>query len=246
LTDLPTTSAPTAIPAPPRPITRNARRRSWIEGPVRVWLILAILVAVVTIFFATQQTIAALQLRRLIDHGALVHARVSDMSRGAWFQLEYELNGVKVTSDQTPMMLKRQEQLQRGQIVRIHVDPEHPRTWTDRERNELEPIHRELVAAVILVPLLALTILMVLIKRRQVLRVWRDAPLVQAIVVETKQSSMSPMSRVVRFTVGSGASSRIWSTLIPVKAGVPAKDEAIDLICPPGNPDRAIVAQLYI
>jgi succinate dehydrogenase hydrophobic anchor subunit len=248
LTENPTTSTSTDvnIPAPPRPITRNARRRSWIEGPVRVWLILAILVGVVTIFFATQQTLAALELRKLIDHGTLVDARVSDMSRGAWFQLEYELDGAKYTTEQTPMMLKRQEQLQRGQIVPIRVDPDHPRTWTDRERNELEPIHRELVAAVILVPLLVLTIVMTLLKRRQVLRVWRDAPLMQGIVIETKQSSMSPMSRVVRFTIGGAAGARIWSTLIPVKAGVPAKDEPIDLICPPSNPDHAIVAKLYV
>jgi len=213
---------------------------------VRVWLILAFLVAAVTIFFAVQQTMSALELRKLIDHGTKVEATVSDMSRGAWFQLDYEIDGAKFTSDQTPMMLKRQEQLQRGQTVPIRVDPDHPRTWTDRTRDELEPIHRELVAAVILVPLLALTIVMVLLKRRQVLRVWRDAPLAQAIVVETKQSSMSPMSRVVRFTLASGASARIWSTIIPVKAGVPAKDEVIELICPPGNPDHAIVAKLYV
>ena len=206
---------------------------------------LAILVGVVTVFFAVQQTMAALELRRLIDHGTPVDARVSDMSRGAWFQLEYEIDGAKFTSDQTPMMLKREEQLQRGQTVPIRVDPDHPRTWTDRNRSELEPIHRELVASVILVPLLALTVLMVLVKRRQVLRVWRGAPVMQAIVVETKQSSMSPLSRVVRFTIAEGASSRIWSTLIPVKAGIPAKDEVIDVICPPANPDHAIVAKLY-
>jgi hypothetical protein len=235
-----------SIPAPPRPLTTKARHRSWVEGSVRVWLILAILVGVVTIFFATDQTLSALQLRRLIDHGTVVNAKVSDMSRGAWFQLEYEVDGKTITSEQTPMMLKRQEQLQRGQTVPIRVDLDDPTKWTDRTRAELEPIHRELIAAVILVPLFVLTVVMVFLKRRQVLRVWRDAPLVQAIVVETKQSSMSPLSRVVRFTIGSGASTRIWSTLIPARAGIPAKDEVIDLVCPPGNPDLAIVAKLYV
>ncbi len=244
MTDIATTFE-SSIPAPPRPLTAKARRRSWVEGPVRVWLILAILVGVVTIFFATDQTLSALQLRRLIDHGTVVNAKVSDMSRGAWFQLEYEVDGKTITSEQTPMMLKRQEELQRGQTVPIRVDPDNPKNWTDRTRAELEPIHRDLVAAVVLVPLFALTVLMVFVKRRQVLRVWRDAPLVQAIVVETKQSSMSPLSRVVRFTMASGTSTRIWSTLIPARAGVPEKDEVIELVCPPANPDFAIVAKLY-
>jgi hypothetical protein len=247
LTELPNaTSSTDTIPAPPRSITPKVRRRSWVEGPVRVWLILALLVGAVTIFFAVQQTLSAMRIRSLIDHGTVVNAKVSDMSRGAWFQLEYEINGATLTTEQTPMMLKRHDELQRGQVVPIHVDPDNPRSWTDRNRDELEPIHRELVAAVILVPLLVLTIVMVLLKRRQVMRVWRDAPLVQAVVVETKQSSLAPMSRVIRFTVAGGASARIWSTLLPVKAGIPAKDETIELICPPGNPDHAIVAKLYL
>src|SRR5690242_18967764 len=116
LTDVATKSE-SSIPAPPRPLSARARRRSWVEGSVRVWLILAILVLVATFFFAQDQTLSSLQLRLLIDHGTVVNAKVSDMSRGAWFQLEYEVCRETITSEHTPMMLKTQEQLQRGQTV---------------------------------------------------------------------------------------------------------------------------------
>lgn len=226
-------------------MTRKALRRSWAEGSVRVWLILAITVATVTIFFAVQQTLAALRLRSLIDKGKPVTAYVDDMSRGSWFLLRYEVDGKTYRTGQVPMMLSRQEQLQRQQAVPIRVDADDPNIWTDRNRDELEPIHRELVASVILLPLLALTILMVLLKRRQVLRVWRDGSLMHAVVVETKQSSLAPLSRVIRFALPSGSASRIWSTMMPARVGVPVRDEVIEIICPPNQPDRAIVAKLY-
>ncbi|HTL29667.1 MAG TPA: hypothetical protein VL282_10610, partial [Tepidisphaeraceae bacterium] len=196
-------------------------------------------------FFAVEQTVAAMRLRSLIDHGTPITAYVDDMSRGSWFILRYDVDGKTYRTGQVPMMLKRQELLQRQQSVPIKVDRDDPNLWTDRNRDELEPIHRELVAAIVLLPLLAFTILMMIVKRRQVLSVWRDAPLMRAVVVETKQSSLAPLSRVVRFTIDSDANTRIWSTVMPAKAGVPAKDEVIDVICPPSRPDRAIVAKLY-
>jgi hypothetical protein len=239
-------NAASNVPPPPRPLTPKARRRAWAEGPVRVWLILSILVAVVTIFFAVEQTLSALQLRKLVDHGTPVTAYVDDMSRGSWFQLRYDFNGKTYKTAEMPMMLPREEHLQRQEPVQIRIDPSDPNDWTDRTRAELEPIHRELVASIVLVPLWALTVLMVFVKRRKVLRVWRDAPAMQAMVVETKQSSLAPLSRVVRFTIPGGASTRIWSTMMPARAGLPQKDEMIEIICPPADPDQAIVAKLYV
>src|SRR5262245_13966422 len=62
------------LPQTPRPLTPRARRRSWAELPVRVWLILTITIALVTVYFTVTRVLEAREDRWLIEHGTPVNA----------------------------------------------------------------------------------------------------------------------------------------------------------------------------
>src|SRR5205085_10670176 len=63
-----------AIPPAPRAITARARARSWHEKSVRIWMILALIVAGTTIYFAIRDTAIARHERWLMFEGKLVKA----------------------------------------------------------------------------------------------------------------------------------------------------------------------------
>ena len=58
--------------------------------------------------------------------------------------------------------------------------------------------------------------------------------------------ALAPLSRLLRFTVNDGSSSRVCSVLVPTRAGVPARGETISLVMPRGVPQRAVLAKLYV
>ena len=60
-------------PAAPRPITKNARRRSWAEPRVRTWWLLAIVVFLVSLWFVGMRVYAS-----QADHMAMHRGRQVD------------------------------------------------------------------------------------------------------------------------------------------------------------------------
>jgi hypothetical protein len=252
-TDPPNIAPTTSFPAPPRRITARARRRSWNESNVRLWMILAVVVGVITAYFTVQQLREALSERRLIREGRAVEARVeqfgqrgtmANIRRGEAFAVTVTYPGANGEPRQSEglFIAEQDRRLSVGDTIEIRVDPNDPDRWTTR--SEPRPWAEHLTAAIILVPLLALTLLMTLTRRAQVLRTWRDEPAMPATVVETKQSAIAPMSRVIRFVLHEGDDRRVWTTLHPARQA-PHKGDTITVICPPANPTRAIVARLY-
>ncbi|HWP40153.1 MAG TPA: hypothetical protein VNL70_04460, partial [Tepidisphaeraceae bacterium] len=104
---------------------------------------------------------------------------------------------------------------------------------------------QELTGLGVLVPVLVVLAGVTIWKRHGVLRSWRMAPLAAGIVVETRQSAVAPRSRIVRFTLRDGPDRRVWSMLVPTSGPIPEKGQTLWLICPPGSPDRAVLARLY-
>jgi hypothetical protein len=255
----PASIVPPSLPPVPRPITHRARRRSWAEMPVRVWMILTLLVAIVTVYFTVTQVRQARRDRWLIEHGVDVVAKFTMVNGDpvpkrrprneplplstAKFTLngrEYELKIDRLEAKPgTYAMVGSDEH-----ALRIKVDPNDPTgRWT--EQTQPRPWSQELTAVGFLAPLLVLLFIVMLWKRRGVLKAWSGDPLTPAVVVETRHTATAPMSRVIRFTLRDGADRRIWHTLMPTAAGIPQQGETIWLICPPNNPGRAIVAKLY-
>jgi len=217
-----------------------------------VWLILAVAVAFVSAYFTITRVQEALTERWLYEHGQDVKATyvAINLNPGPNRHLRNEtlaatikfvLNKSEYTKD---MQLdpKPGAAAVVGESIAIKVDPNDPDRFA--EAKDLPPWSHEVAVIIVLIPILMIVIVLVLWKRRGVLRVWRDAPLAEAVIVELRHTPVAPLSNVVRFTRVDGSDKRIWTTLMPSSAG-PRIGQRIWLLCPPENPDRAIVAKLY-
>ena len=253
--------APAALAQTPRPVTPRASRRSWNELPVRIWVILAVTVLFITIYFTIDKYLSGRYERWLITQGQPVQAELNriqgtrdqNQSFKRTDRLQVELNyDVPGTNHPRQMYVPgwlsqlppqaAPPEIRVGQMIPVRIDPNNPTVWTDRTRPL--PWIAEFTIVVLLLPLLALLLLVMFVRRQQVLNVWRRGEVAAAVVVDHKQSAIAPLSRVIRFTLADGSDRRVWSTLHPAKAA-PAAGETMWVIYPPGNPGRAVVANLY-
>ena len=250
---------PAELSHTPRDVSPRAARRSWNELPVRIWLILAITVAFITLYFTVSKYISGRYERWLITQGLLVDAELNRIqgtrekaqafkrTDRLFVELNYDVPGrprmmyvpgwLSQLPDQRPVPLVRV-----GETIPVRVDANNPTVWTDR--TQPLPWIAEFAIVVLLLPLLIVLGLVALLRRRQVLNVWRQGEAAAAVVVDHKQSATAPFSRVIRFTFADGRDRRVWSTLHPAK-GAPQPGETMWVIFPPGKPGRAVVASLY-
>lgn len=253
MTETTTTHSP---PAPPREITARARSRAWAEASVRLWWLSAIVIGLIAAYLAVTQLAGALAERRLIEHGHAVEATVIELdqtrsrmtrpiSRDVTREivLRYHVPGIDEPLEVKGRLDARPgEVVQVGQPMQIRVDPSNPRRWTDRTR--AKPWLVEMTSVALLVPLVAVLLLVAFLRRAAVLRVWRNEPALEAVVVDVVNSAIAPRSRIVRLTLT--GDSRVFTTLYPVRAGIPVVGETISVVAPPGRPHKAVVAKLYV
>ncbi|MCS7034866.1 MAG: hypothetical protein NZ561_12865 [Phycisphaerae bacterium] len=96
-----------------------------------------------------------------------------------------------------------------------------------------------------LAPLLGLILAMILLSRRRVLSIWRDGVATEGLVIDARQSSIAPRSKMIRYVHADGEDQTVRAVLCP--AGLaPAGGQPIRIVHAPGNPDRAIAADLYL
>lgn len=252
---------PASLTQTPRQITPRARRRSWNELPVRIWVILAVAVALITGYFTVNEYLGGRYERWLITQGTPLTARVMWINGvrrlgetfnrtdrlqaqlhytppGADEELEYVPGWLAQLPDQKPVPT-----ITIGDMIPIRIDPDNVTTWTDRERPR--PWLAEFTVVLLLLPALVLLTLIALLRRTRVLDVWRRGEVAAGAVVELKQSAIAPFSRVVRFTFADGSDRRVFSTLHPAK-NAPATGEVLWVVFPRGKPANAIVADLYV
>jgi hypothetical protein len=249
---------PAALAHTPREVTPRAARRSWNELPVRIWVILAIAVLFITIYFTIDKYLSGRYERWLITQGTAVQAELNriqgtrDKSQSfkRTDRLQVELN-YDVPGTQHPRQMyvpgwlsqlpadPPPREIRVGDLIPVRIDPDNPTVWTDRAQPL--PWIAEFTIVVLLLPLLALLLILMLIRRQQVLNVWRRGDVAAAVVVDHKQSATAPFSRVIRFTLADGSDRRVWATLHPAN-GAPQPGETMWVIFPPGNPGRAVVA----
>lgn len=247
------------LPAPPRPITPVARARSWNEAPVRVWVILSVIVTGVLIYLATTRVQEGLRDRKLVRTGLEVRAQIVtiddqniDLKRGLTFNRDVgrRIKVNFVAPDGSNRTLEEElppqsgSRVSVGQFIQIRIDPENPNIATTR--SEPRPWMLELSVVFMLLPVLGLTVLVVLMRRAGVLKVWRDGVEQVAVVVDGKQSAIAPRSRVLRYTLRDSDDTRVFTLLYPTSAGMPQKDDELLVVAPPSQPDRALAAALYL
>jgi hypothetical protein len=253
------TTVPPSLPAAPRPITPVARRRSWAEMPVRLWCVLAITLAVVIAYFTINQVMTGASERNLILNGIPVDAVLTQVggtsnplaafrrNESVAAKVRYTLPGEenpRVVGGMLAISSEPNAVVHAGDPIPIRVDRTNPNLWTDRTEPRSWLV--ELSVVMLLFPILAFLLLIALLQRARILRVWRDGDAAEAIVVEVRQTALAPLSRQLRFTLTDGSSSQVCSLLIPTRAGIPAREEVIHLVMARGAPQRAILAKLYI
>lgn len=242
------------LPPVPRPVSARARRRSWSEMPVRAWMIVAAAAAIVMVYFVVTRTREAFNDRWLVQNGKEITAKLVLVNGDPYakrqprnepmlVRISFDWNGKEVTPPDQWLDARPEAYLMPTTTIQIMVDPNDSNHWI--EKTEPKPWIQELTAVGVLLPIFVIVLAMMLWKRRGVLKVWQNGALFEAVVVDARQTAMAPMSRIVRFCLRAGEDRRIWSTLMPTTAGIPAQGQTLWLICPPNNPGRAIVAKLY-
>lgn len=132
-----------------------------------------------------------------------------------------------------------------GETLRIRVDKNNPQQWT--EQKELLPWWRVLtIPLIMMLPISVLLFAIALWQRWRVLRVWRNGRHFEALVIDSRNVSTAPRSRLVRYSLAEGSDKRIFSMLFPLRAGVPRDGEMFDVLAISEIPGRAIAAVLYL
>lgn len=243
----------------PRSLTRNARRRSWNERPVRIWMILTLVVLVATIYVAIRDVGDALLDRRLIRDGHVLPATIDsidtysrpdrsfarDIGRNLKVEYSLEPSNPPLTAELVAPPTSADERLTVGQTIDLRIDPTDPKTMTLRTspRTWTESLSVLFLFCGALVLVAAIT----LWQRMRVLRIWRTGQPAVAVAVDFHHTGIAPRSRLLRFTLqGSADEDRLYSTLWPGSAGDLEAGDTVDVLIPPGgDADRAIVTRFY-
>jgi len=237
-------------------LTPHARRRSWNEKSVRLWLILTALVAAATTYFAIRDVSAARYERRLIFHGTKVIATVLSVDEyerpGRSFPLEQSRRvrmQYKTPAGKDVVVQFTTPGRERGRIevddkIELRADPDDPDTVTMQTtpRSWIS----SLTVVILLAPIAVLLAIITLMARRSVLHVWTHGEPAIGTVVDTHRSGIAPRSDIVRFTVNDQEDRRVFSTLYPYRHGQLQPGDELALVMPKNSPAKAIVAELYV
>jgi hypothetical protein len=250
------TATELVLPLPPRPVTPRARRRSWNERGVRLWLILTVAITLIAIYFAFYYVQRALHERRLIERGTVVQAKVElidqfnkpdrsftrDQVRNV--RVRYSVPGGKEYTQDMEFPIKADSYIKVGDVAELRADPDDPTVVTaqTKPRGWLA----SLAAPALLAPLAALLLVLTLWQRSRVLNVWQTGEPVEATIIDWHRSGIAPKSVVMRFSLKDGDDRRVFSTLWPHSAGELQVGETVLLVAPAGDPARAVVAELYM
>jgi hypothetical protein len=245
---------PPAVPPVPRLLTTPARRRSWNEGPVRVLVILTVLTAVIAAYLTAVRVRESLRDRRLINEGLSVNATIVS-ANGSTVAKRWPRNesmpvslsfttpdGVEHSLD-VRLDAKPDAFARVGDHLLIKVDPADPQLWT--EQTQAKPWAIEMVTSAMLIGLTVVLVALTMVRRQQVLRVWRDAPLMRGRVVEVKHTAVAPRSRSVRFSLDEADDRRIRSLLVPTAKAQIRVGETIWVVCDPGRSGIVLLPGLY-
>jgi hypothetical protein len=243
---------PPAPPNAPRELTPAVRRRSWTERHVRIWSLLAFAMTAIAAYYAISRYYFWSQETRLIEHGEMIQAEIMGWAPGM------DAPRLKVVSATDPVDIQytykgqtyrsfsvlggRAEQIVTRTTVPIFIDPANPARWTAR----IQPaslIH-EMLSAMLLVPFAVVLFALALIRRRQVLTIYRDGEVVLAEVVGLHHSAAAPFSRLLRCAVHVGQHVRVIKILLPAHKA-PDTGQPLWLIAPPNRADQAIPAALF-
>ena len=252
-----------APPPPPRPLTPASLRRGWVEPDVRVWWLCALLLGVAVLYFSIAQFWNWWSESRLLRLGTVVNAIIlgpevqsvkhSPVEADQAVYLRFTFKGVEYTVHgflpPLPPKLQGLEQHEQWYVTQesipIHIDPDNPQKWT--AVNAIKPLYTEVFLAMFLAPMVGLLWLGALLRRRSVLKLWREGEAAEAVVLETRQFPTAPMSRLVRCALREyGREHQLYHVVLPTRAARLNPRDHLWLILPRATGARALAAILYV
>ncbi len=224
-----------------------------MEPRVRLWWMAALLLLLIAIAWSARQYLAWHRQTSLVRAGTQLEAVIwqpqdwragkpipnRSIPAGAEAVLVWTVDGNEydgMTTFGRPVLS--------GQTAPVWIDPANPARWT--ANGVVSPLRQELVALIVLVPMLLLSALAAWAMRWRVMRIWTDGEAQRAVVVDSRLSALSPRSRQVRCSLLDVADRRLITVTIPVACGVPAKGESFYLLAPPGQYDKAVAARAFV
>ena len=221
---------------------------------MQIWWKCAIIVAIVMIYVTAFQIYTRWTERKLQDTGILVNARIvqlEDRKVGTGTYHPQRDNDLYVKLEGFPDGKTREGTLKKadgfaelGGHVQLRVDPKDQDHWV-----EVRPdagIKAELMAVFLLLPVIVLLLAIARWRRQAVLKVWRLGDVETGVIVDSRHSSMAPRSRTCRYTLANPRDPRVFTMLHPNSHGLLREGDALAMIALPGQPERAIVADLYM
>jgi hypothetical protein len=245
-------SPPAPPPDPPRPLTPRVRRRAWLEPHVRFWWVLTLVLLAIGAYVGGSQWLVWSREVWLVRSGRVVDAEI--MTAGGlssrWQQLppnsivtlRYDVDGK--TYDQVGYLKGRTDFIQVHSKVPVRIDPANPALWT--ALTVPASLLQELTGALVVLPAFVALMVVSLVQRSRMVRVWRDGEARRAIVVESRQTALAPRSRLVRCTPADAGDNRVVQVYVP--AGAAADLHAGDelwLLFPSGGRGRPVAAAWF-
>jgi hypothetical protein len=242
------TSDGPVVSAPPREATPRARSAARRDPRVRFWWVLTGVLLVIAAYFLIVQTLRWWDRAWLVRSGVAVNATIEGAGPvgGAFetlpgrsppppvnVELSFDWHGQEQRVRRT-----LEHRVTTGDTMPIRVHPDNPAIWTDEQ--EVPPLLRQLIAPMILLPAVLIVAAVGWLMHRRILGVWREGEVTGAIVVETRQSAIAPLSQQVRCTPAAGGDRRLISVFVPNRLGRLQKGDPIRLIVSPRSFSLAI------
>jgi len=238
-------------PTPPRPVTPRAGRRAWTDPRVRFWWGAGLVLVAAAGYLLVNRTVTWRQNSRLSVEGTPVRAKILQAEESVAsgktvagdkpVRLRFEFNGK--TYDVTAQYLdgrRGDDYLVVGSDIPIRVDPNDPTHWTPR--TSPAPLAPELIGGEIVLGIGAAVVLLGVWMRSRLLRTWKNAKAVAAVVLEARHTALSPGSWAVKCSPVEESDTRVFEVFMRPRAEV-SQGTVFWILLPDGG--RPVAAEWF-
>jgi hypothetical protein len=227
-----------------------------MEPSVRAWWMMAIGLALATLYFAVEQyALNAVVRRRVVTwrHQIVNVDKINTSSRKSYVVRPDTLRDSDVDMSYLDAAQQRHQlsghlvgqinSVSPGSSVEVLINPNDPNDFTDRVIPT--PLAEQMIIPAMMAPIPIVFAVTALLKRRNTLRLWQGGERREATVVDVTKSAVSPRSAIIRCTVSNTRDRRLIRLAIPRRLMDPHPGNTLAVITPPGDPKRAIAVMLY-
>jgi hypothetical protein len=254
----PTPVGPLIPPPPPdrpRVLTPFVRGRFYADPVLRFWLLVSLTLLAIAAFYFTTEVLDWWREASIIAKNVIVQATVVEaIGNGGPTRLpgKQESPGTVVTIDYTVnnqpvelsgQVLDLQGFITVGQTLPIHVDPANPTAYTVHAAPP--ELALQLVAVGVIAPVILIGFALTYLRQRWLMKTWRHGEADPYVVLGSKLSPLSPLSRAIDCTLHDGSDRRIVRVTVPTKLFDAKEGAILWLIHPSRDLSRAIPAIVY-